>query len=126
MATDDDHYYYRHHNHYYYYYYYYYYYHDPPQVCIKKPLKPSLAKMASSGFVSIHYMYFGLILVAVTTIMAIGVSHLTPPPTPEQLENTTFWAVNKRTRAKKKEEEGDDDRKKEEEKDEHERLSYCG
>jgi len=113
----------KHHHHDYYYYYYYYYnnynycrycyyyynnysycYYHHHQVCIKKSLSPTSAKIAASGFVSIHYMYFGLILVTVTTIVGVVVSHMTPPPLPSQLDNTTYWGVKERTRSKKKEE----------------------
>jgi hypothetical protein len=51
----------------------------------------STPTLARNPFVSIQYMYFSLVLAAVTVAVTVVVSLLTAPPKPENLVGTTIW-----------------------------------
>ncbi|XP_047199789.1 sodium/glucose cotransporter 5 isoform X1 [Hippoglossus stenolepis] len=42
---------------------------------------------------SVHYLHFAILLCGLTAIVVTIVSLLTPPPTPEQLCNLTWWTI---------------------------------
>ncbi|XP_060945107.1 sodium/mannose cotransporter SLC5A10 isoform X2 [Limanda limanda] len=42
---------------------------------------------------SVHYLHFAILLCGLTAVVVTIVSLLTPPPTPEQLCNLTWWTI---------------------------------
>ncbi|XP_028937800.1 sodium/myo-inositol cotransporter [Ornithorhynchus anatinus] len=54
--------------------------------CDQPDTRPALVR-------DVHYMYVAAALFWVTGLVAVAVSLLTPPPTPEQIRTTTFWST---------------------------------
>lgn len=66
--------------------------------CDQPDERPSFIK-------DVHFMYVAAILFWVSALVTVFVSLCTPPPTKEQIRNTTLWGLNKRKRLKQQEEE---------------------
>uniref|UniRef100_A0A3P8WYX6 Sodium/mannose cotransporter SLC5A10 n=1 Tax=Cynoglossus semilaevis TaxID=244447 RepID=A0A3P8WYX6_CYNSE len=59
----------------------------PPPRCGLEDSAPAVLR-------SVHYLHFAILLCGLTAIVIFIVSLLTPPPTPEQLCNLTWWTIS--------------------------------
>ncbi|KAK3530612.1 hypothetical protein QTP86_028868 [Hemibagrus guttatus] len=61
----------------------------PPRCGIFDPAPPVLR--------SVHYLHFAIILCAITVIVTVTISLLTPAPSEEQIHNLTWWTLRRST-----------------------------
>ncbi|KAK0140828.1 Sodium/glucose cotransporter 5 [Merluccius polli] len=56
-------------------------------------LECGVVDWAPSVLRSVHYLHFAILLCGLSAIVVVVISLLTPPPTPEQLCNLTWWTL---------------------------------
>ncbi|KAM9454691.1 sodium/mannose cotransporter SLC5A10 [Clarias gariepinus] len=59
----------------------------PPRCGVFDPAPPVLRR--------VHYLHFAIILCAITVIVTVAISLLTPPPSEEQIYNLTWWTLGR-------------------------------